>query len=73
MKGPRNFYVLTVVYVVLGFYFLLYSDYPLFVLLFLLLAGYHFFLARAISKYKDADPLGAADHSTDHSTDDREI
>ena len=53
MKGSRNFYVLTFVYVIIGLYFLIYSDYPLFVLLFLALAGYHFFLARAIDSFKE--------------------
>ena len=56
MKEPKTFYLLTIVYIIIGVYFLLYSDYPLFILLFLVLAGYHYFLARVISNYKDEGP-----------------
>ncbi|GEM_PF-1445848 len=53
MKGLRNYYLLTIVYIIVGLYFLTYSDYPLFILLFIALAGYHFFLARAINSFKE--------------------
>ncbi len=56
MKEPKTFYLLTIVYIIIGVYFLLYSDYPLFILLFLVLAGYHYFLARVISSYKREGP-----------------
>ncbi len=56
MKEPKTFYLLAIVYIIIGVYFLLYSDYPLFILLFLALAGYHYFLARVISSYKDEGP-----------------
>lgn len=56
MKGPKTFYLLAIVYIMVGVYFLLYSDYPLFILLFLALAAYHYFLARAISSYQREGP-----------------
>lgn len=51
-KGKRHisYYILSVVYALIGIYFLLYSDYPLFIILFIGLSLYHFFLARVLAR-----------------------
>jgi len=51
MRGAGRFVLLGSVYILLGLYFLIFSDYPWFILLFLGLAAYHFFLARALQKF----------------------
>lgn len=53
MKGPGHFIGLGCIYILIGVYFLVFSDYPWFILLFAGLAAYHFFLARIIKEWRD--------------------
>lgn len=52
MVRPRSQYITALIFVVIGVYFLLYSDYPLFIILFWGLAVYQFFITRLLIKWQ---------------------
>ncbi len=53
MTNYRFYYFMSFFLLGIGFYFFFYSDYPLFLLLFIGLAVYHVILARLMQKYKN--------------------
>ncbi len=53
MANYRFYYFMTLILVAIGFYFFFYSEYPLFIILFIGLGAYHFILARYMHKYED--------------------
>ena len=78
MRQAKTFYVLTFVYIIIGVYFLFFSHYPWFIVLFFLISGYHFFLARAINKFKSEGIVRAGisqsdENKSEHGSDDEEV
>ncbi len=51
MRRPRTYYFIAAVYAVIGIYFLLYSDFPLFIILFAGLAVFNIFLGRTLTRW----------------------